>query len=73
MSAWMCSCDRSRGMATPKWARVIRKALGCRSSTERIMTVAATPRMAVPATMGTATGTLWKLPHPQGPHRRAVL
>ena len=35
------------------------------------MTVAATPRMAVPATMGTATGTLWKLPHGPGPHRRA--
>ena len=28
------------------------------------MTVAATPRMAVPATMGTATGTASKLPQP---------
>ena len=63
MSRAMLCWLRCSGIVTPKFANVIRKAFGWRSSTRRIMRVAATPLMAVPATMGTATGTGSKLPH----------
>ena len=45
--------------ATPKLASVIRNAFGCLCRTRLIIKVAATPRMAVPATIGTATGTVF--------------
>ena len=53
----MCSCERCSGRVIPPRCSVMRKALGCRWRTPRIKTVAATPLMAVPATIGTATGT----------------